>query len=121
MAIKIFLPGRLEGMNEVIDANRASKYAGAELKRTLTEALAWQIKAERLPQLSGPRHYRFTWYEANRRRDPDNIASSVKFIFDGMKQAGVIENDGWGQVASIHHEFAANAGPVGVQVEIIEE
>ena len=117
--VKFFLEGRLDGLNAVIKANRSNKYAGASLKKDTTEMLAWQIKAENLPFLDGLHHYRFTWYEPNRRRNPDNIASAVKFVFDAMQDAGVISNDGWKQIQSIYHEFV-RSDTAGVMVEVKE-
>ena len=116
--MKFFIDGRIKGLNAIINANRSNKYAGASLKKDITEALAWQIKGERLSRLDGLRHYRFTWYEPNRRRDPDNVASAIKFVLDAMQQAGIIENDGWKQVQSIHHEFIRSDSIIGVEVEV---
>ena len=48
-----------------------------------------------------------TWMETDRRRDPDNISSGIKFILDAFVHAGIIENDGWKQVKSIKHNFFA--------------
>lgn len=118
--IKFFLSGRLDGFNAVIDRNRANRYAGAKRKKQITETLAWQIRAENIPPLSDiPHHFKFTWHEKNRRRDPDNVASAVKFILDALQIAGIIPDDGWGNVASITHEFMV-ADEVGVTVEVNE-
>jgi len=35
----------------------------------------------------------FNWYEKDRRRDLDNIASAKKFILDALTESGVIDND----------------------------
>lgn len=118
--IEFFLPGRLDGLNAVVDANRTNRYAGAKHKKEITEALAWQIRAENIPPLLDvSHHFKFTWYEPNRRRDPDNVASAVKFVFDALQVAGVIPDDGWNDVASIAHEFVV-ADEVGVMVEVTE-
>ena len=93
--IRFFLPGRLDGLNTVIDRNRANRYAGASQKREITHALSWLIHAENIPPLHGPYGYKFIWHEQNRRRDPDNIASAVKFVFDALQLAGIILAPGW--------------------------
>ena len=108
--------GRLPSLNEVIGANRANKYGGASLKK--------QAEALILPQLprvtqSGKCHVTFRWHCPNTRRDPDNIASAQKFILDAMQSAGIIDNDGWRQVASLNHTFTV-AGTDYVEVELTD-
>ena len=45
------------------------------------------------------------WFEKNKRRDPDNIAVSIKFILDAMQKEGVIKNDGWKEVDGWKNTF----------------
>jgi len=116
--ITFFLEGRLDGLNSVVDANRRNRYAGAKLKAEATNSIAWQIKTFSLPHLTDPHHYTFTWHEKDKRRDPDNVASACKFIFDGLIAAGVIDNDGWGQVAGITHKFVVDPWETGVEVGV---
>ena len=116
-AFSILIPGEFPGLNEVTAANRTNRYAGAAQKRRATDAVAMYVKAHRLRPLFPQRYnWRFTWYCADRRRDPDNIASACKFVFDGLQKAGVLDNDGWSQVGEICHRFVVDAEP-GVLVE----
>lgn len=96
------IPHRLPGLNEVIAANRSHPKAGNALKQK-----AQALITPYLPPVSidGRQDYAFTWYCANGKRDPDNIASAVKFILDAMVAAGTIGNDGWANVGSITHTF----------------
>ena len=112
--LHFFIAGRLDGLNAVTNQNRANRYAGAQAKASSTDLVAWQVKS--VEPIIGCHDYTFIWHEANRRRDPDNIASAVKFVFDGLIKAGVLENDGWGQVLSISHRFAVDPQRVGVEV-----
>lgn len=113
---KFTIVGKLPGLNEVISANRSHYHKGAKLKRAAQAIIAPQLPRRPIP---GCNHYRFTWYAKDKRRDPDNIASAQKFILDAMVAGGIIENDGWKQVASITHRFAK--GPDSVEVEISRE
>ena len=61
-----------------------------------------------------------TWYEPDRRRDPDNIAAAIKFVLDGMVNVGLIPNDGWKNIAGIEHRFAVDKNSPGVRVNITE-
>jgi Holliday junction resolvase RusA-like endonuclease len=45
------------------------------------------------------------WYCKDKRRDPDNIGSAVKYILDGLVSAKIIPNDGWRQIGRIVHEY----------------
>ena len=48
------------------------------------------------------------WYAKDRRTDPDNIYSAIKYILDGAQKAGIIAGDGCKNVADILHEFSVD-------------
>jgi len=116
------IPGRLEGLNGLIAANRSSPYRGARAKRSNTDLCAWAIRAAKLKPVE---HYPVTiwirWTEPNAKRDPDNVASAKKFILDGLQTAGIIQNDGMKQIASFVDTFRINAGDPHVTVMIYED
>lgn len=114
---EVFIPGRLPGLNEVIDANRRNRYKGATLKKRATETVCVALRGNFVPLDDGPYDFVLTWVEPNRKRDPDNIASAVKFVLDGMIMRGILTNDGWSQVRSITHRFNGG-GERGVVVEV---
>jgi Holliday junction resolvase RusA-like endonuclease len=116
---RIILPGRLPGLNEVISANRAHWSKGAKQKKSLTECLAWHIKAQ-IKHPVGKATYHFKWVEKDKRRDKDNVASGKKFFMDALQMAGIINNDGWKQVAGFADEFEVDAKNPRVEIEIIE-
>lgn len=60
-----------------------------------------------------------TWYEKNKRRDPDNIAVSIKYILDALQKTGIIKNDGWEQVTGWENKFCVDTD-YHVEVEITE-
>ena len=114
------IPGRLPGLNDIIDAARKSKFASAEQKEEFTNLVAWLAKAARLPRMERIRVV-IRWFEPNIKRDPDNIQAGQKFIFDGLVTAGVIKNDGWKQIDTpvIHHLGVDRDNP-RVEIEITE-
>ena len=61
-----------------------------------------------------------TWYCKDKRRDPDNVAAAVKFIWDGLVAAGVIENDGWTQNAGWTNRFEVDEDNPRVEIELEE-
>jgi hypothetical protein len=120
VSLRLWLEGRLPGLNEVTAKNRGSAgwVSGAQQKKRVERGLAWQLRD--VGRIEGCYHWRFVWRVKNRRRDPDNIASAVKFIFDALQHAGVIENDGWGQIATISHAFEIGE-PEGVWVNALQD
>lgn len=92
---------KLPSLNEVIDANRANPRAGAALKRETQAAIGWFAKAARLTPQPCPVVVSIDWYEENRRRDPDNVFSAVKFILDALVACEVLPDDGQAEIAGI--------------------
>lgn len=110
------IPGELPAMNEMIGQNRLNVYAGAALKKRATKWVEGAVKSAGVQEIAEKVDLRCTWYCKNRRKDPDNTASAVKFILDGLVSAGVLENDGWKNVGRISHEFAIDK--VAPRVEV---
>lgn len=54
------------------------------------------------------------------RRDPDNIAAAVKFIWDGLVEAGVIPNDGWKENGGWSNHFEVDKDNPRIEVVIKE-
>jgi Holliday junction resolvase RusA-like endonuclease len=116
---RVFIPGRLPGLNEYTAACRCNAFAGGKLKRKAEELC--------LPYLSAlPRGkftlvaVRFLWVEKNTRRDKDNIAFAKKFIFDALVRLRVIPDDGWGNIAWFRDDFAVDKDHPGINVFIEE-
>jgi len=114
------IPGRLPGLNEMIDAARISKYESAAQKKTYTELVAWCCKAARLPKMNRIA-LDIIWYEPNAKRDFDNIVAGCKFLLDGMVTARVIPNDGQKNVESIKNVVRVDKDNPRIEVEISKE
>lgn len=99
--VKIVIDGSLSGLNELINANRRNKYAGAKLKKDNESIIGLYIKTQCNVKFERVR-ISIDWYEGNKRRDFDNIASAKKYILDALVTNGVIPNDGW---KNIYPEF----------------
>jgi len=102
--IKYVVQSRLDGMNELILANRGNKYAGATLKKENQEIVAWYVKAQGVEKAPKPCDIHIRWYEPNRRRDKDNITTGKKFILDALVEVGVLQNDGWNDIGKLSDE-----------------
>lgn len=94
---------KLPSLNEVISSNRANRYAGAKLKKDIESIIGWSIRAAALKPITNPCVIDIEWHEATKRRDVDNIHSSVKFILDALVKNGILKNDSRKYVKQIYH------------------
>lgn len=120
--MRIVIPGKLPGFNDYIEAERAHRQKGADLKRQAQRKVELCAKS----QLQGFRpsrkvHMSYTWYEPNKRRDMDNISSfGRKIIQDALVKIHVLKNDGWANIAGFSDDFLVDAKRPRIEVEITE-
>lgn len=117
------IPGRLAGLNEYTRACRANRQLGARMKRENQDAALRAIKAARLRPMRCPVDVHCTWYEKpgrGRLRDKDNIQMGVKFVLDALVEAGIIPDDGWGQIGRISHDCFRASGEAHILIELEE-
>jgi len=103
--MRFTIPGRLPGLNEVINKARYNRFAGAKQKKDSTELCRFYVVAAKLIPIRGPVVVHFTWYEPNARRDCDNVATGAKFILDALVDSGVLAGDGRKHVVGLSHLF----------------
>lgn len=89
--IKIEIPMKLPSLNNYINECRKNKFAGAQMKKNIEEDIGYFIN--KLPRFKKPIKINFTWVEADKRRDFDNVCFAKKFILDSLQKAGKLEND----------------------------
>lgn len=102
---RFWVPGPLPAQNEMIAAAKGFGGRGigySQLKSSWTSTIAWIAKAAHIPKMERIR-LEFEWVSRDRRHDPDNIEAGQKFVWDALKVAGIIENDGWDQNAGSTH------------------
>ena len=124
MKQRFVIHGKLPSLNDVTAANRTNPHAGAKQKRRVEEDIAWAIAAFRLKPMSGPVAIHCDWYEANHRRDCDNVVSSIKFVQDALVRAGKLPGDGQRVIPQppTHRVFVDKLHPrVEVTIETIGE
>lgn len=116
------IPGKLPGLNELVEANRQNRFKGALLKRKMTEVCAMSIRAARLKKVERyPLVVWIEWSEPNRKRDPDNVSSGKKHILDGLQTAGIIDNDGQRQIGSFVDTFKVDSHNPHITVSLYED
>lgn len=63
--------------------------------------------------------FHLTWYAKDRRTDKDNISFADKYIYDGMVDAGLLQNDGFNNLGDLFvNEFKVDRE--NPRVEIVE-
>jgi hypothetical protein len=117
MIVEFFIPGEFTTLNQHIAAANANRNLAAKIKREETGRV--RFCAVDVPPIEEyPVDLYLIWYRANRKSDPDNIAFAIKYILDGLQDAGVMKQDTWECVRSITHEFRIDKDAPGVAVTI---
>lgn len=120
---RLTIPGRLPGLNEYTSACRSSHMAGAAMKQESQDIVLWAIRSKmRQVHFEKPVFLLFTFYERDRRRDRDNVASYArKVIQDALVKAGTLEDDGWDHVTGYLDAFKIDSKNPRIVVEFIEQ
>lgn len=115
--MKIVIPGTMPGFNEIVKAAKSHYHQYNNMKRENTNLVHWASK-----KISKKKKVflDITWIEKNKMRDPDNIASAVKFIWDGLVEAGVIKNDGWNENGGWINRFKVDKDNPRIEITIKE-
>ena len=118
MTQTLVIESRFPSLNVTIAAAKRHWSIYAKEKRRLTLSVALLAKVQRIKPVERA-VIRFTWYEANKRRDPDNIsAAGKKPILDGLVEAGVLKDDGWSVIQGLEDRFAIDTERPRVEVTI---
>ena len=113
----ITIPGEFPSMNEIIAKSKQHYAVYSKMKKKYTELVVYQSAGM---AAIGKADFVITWYCKNKRKDPDNLSAGIKFLLDGLVEAGVMENDGWGNVNTLTHIFRIDKENPRVEVEIFE-
>jgi len=116
--MKFVLLGEWTTQNQYISADRQGY--GWVIKKAETKRVREELKEQWDGTYPSKSIFKFTWYMCNRRTDPDNVcAFARKVILDGMQKAGIIDNDGWKQVAGFEDSFYVDKDNPRVEIELI--
>ena len=116
---KLIILGELTDLNTYINKERANKFIAAKIKKDHTEEIYWECKVQHISPVEGKLMMTIDWYCKDRKKDPDNIAFAKKFILDGLKEAGIIKNDGWNNIMAFKDNFFLDEKNPRIEVEII--
>ena len=113
--------GILPNLNDYTRACRSNKFAGAEMKKKAERIITYYIKQQlKDVSIKGKARLEFRWYEANKRRDLDNICFAKKFILDALVSNQIIFADSWKGVVGFTDEFFIDKTNPRIEVDIEE-
>lgn len=114
MIQSFFVPGPLPGANNCLWKHWRTFQ---KIKKEQQALIAVAIKKARLKHV--PRAVvKCEWFEPNKRRDLDNVMFAQKFIFDALVQTGILDDDGWDEIARIEHTLVLYPEKPGVRVTL---
>ena len=93
-----------------------SKYSNP--KKRYTFFIAVLARQQLKPVNKYPVYITCVWYCKDRRKDPSNRAAGIKFIEDGLVEAGILRNDGFNEIRKITHEFHVDKKNARVEVTL---
>jgi Holliday junction resolvase RusA-like endonuclease len=122
---KLIIPGKLPGMNEIIDGSKYCVYNNGKKKmykytvdkRHFEKKVADLCVIQNLKPVDRVR-LKVEFKERRLSRDPDNIQAGIKFILDGLVKANILKDDDFSHVREIQYNFRTNAEHDEIKVEI---
>lgn len=119
---EFMIPGRLDGLNEMIGAARKGWAISAKQKKENQKLVVDELFFNKIQPIRGPFVLDVTWVERNNARDPDNVMAGKKYILDGLQEMGIIPNDGRKQVVGVAEDVqtATPEQEAGVYIKLIE-
>lgn len=117
----LIIQGQLPNLNDYTKACRSNKFAGANMKKKTERYITHYIKMQlKDVSIKGKARLAFRWYEANKRRDLDNICFAKKFLLDALVSNQVIFADSWKGVVGFTDEFFIDKQNPRIEVDIVE-
>lgn len=122
--MKLVLRNKLPDYNWAIEKAKGDKRGiiYRQSKKKVDEAICWEAQRQlRGLTVSGNCAFVFKWYCKNRMKDPDNISSAVKYIFDGLQLSGILPGDGFKNTSggTLHLYYVDKQDP-RVEITILE-
>ena len=103
-ANRIVIKTKLMDLNKYTNLNRTNQYAGASVKKKLTDYIMSECLSQRLKlDLDKFVNYdlKLYWIVPDKRKDADNVYSQIKFVLDGIVKAKIIDGDGRKNIRNI--------------------
>lgn len=102
------IKGKFPGLNEYVDACRKNRHVGARMKREQQRRVTDAITEYGIKPMDAPVDVYILWCEPNKRRDKDNVRFAIKFILDGLVEAGIISDDKWDNISYLDDGYTVD-------------
>lgn len=101
-------------MNEILSKALTQRNLYGKMKKRYTVQVMYEAISQLNVMISAtPGNHKYdldlVWFVKNKKRDPDNIHSGIKFILDGLVQAKVMPNDTQQFIGTISHRISIDA------------
>ncbi len=103
--VEVRVDGTFLSLNEVIRKTKGNWKSYHRLSKQQQNRILVACLQQKPGKVTEPVLVEFHWTTASLRVDPDNTAFSVKFVLDGLQDAGVLPKDTRKWIKAIHHEF----------------
>ena len=119
--MRLIIDGELPSLNEYIRAERATRYAAATMKEKCQKDIMFCIGLSDLRPVEKPVFITYWFFCKNKRKDKDNISAIAhKFIQDALVAAGILQDDGWDNIAGFTDFFVVDKDNPRIEVVIDE-
>ena len=120
MEYYITIPGRLDSLNDYINACRSNRAYGNRIKKRNQDfCIAAILDCIGKVKIKKPVYMEYEWYEKNQQRDLDNVSSfGRKVIQDALVECWTLTGDGWKNIVGFSDSFYVVADHPRVEVTI---
>lgn len=116
----------MPGFNQILNSAKTYGYRSktkihnsyTSMRKKWINRLCFEIKERKILPVDKV-YVNLVWFEKNKKRDPDNIASFIKFIFDALQKGEVLKNDGWNEIIGWENKFEIS-DKRGVKVRLLD-
>lgn len=119
---KVTVLGKFPSLNDLIAATNMHKHRGNQLKQKSQNEISYYILEQlRRVRIDKPVFIKYRFYEPNKKRDLDNIASYFMKVFqDSLVCCRIIPNDNWYHIVGFSNEFFVDNRQPRIEVELVE-
>ena len=110
---KLVIQGTLPSLNEIIRVAKSHPQAYANLKRQHTMNISMNARHQIKKRVQPPVELIFTWHY--------NLTAARKFVIDGLVESGVLDDDGWGEIAGFRDTWVVDKVNPRIEIEIREK
>ncbi len=121
LKIELELEERLPTLNKYINIERGNRYKAANAKKKYTDMISKHCKQYRgVIDPSGLYDVSTLFIMPDNREDSDNVFFTIKYILDGIIDAGILEGDGRRNIRNIHHNIKTVKGEYKIEITLIK-